>query len=66
MPTLQDLQAGTLPAVQTHSSNNFGDEIIVTDQRSGMSPSQCIEEKLLRLLQDGKSAYRSILPRRPR
>lgn len=69
MPTLQELQAGKtrLTASRPRTSIASGDELIVTDQRSEMSPAQYIEEKLLRLLKDGEFFMNaSISARRPR
>jgi hypothetical protein len=68
MPTLQELQARKprLTASRPRTAMECGDELIVTDQRSAMSPAQCIEEKLLRLLKDADYVGPSGPPRRPR
>jgi hypothetical protein len=68
MPTLQELQTGKFRLAASHPRTTLecGDELIVTDQRSAMSPAQCIEEKLLRLLKDAEYTGSSVSPRRPR
>ncbi len=69
MPSLQELQRGQLrfATTQPRMSNTHDEELIVTDQRCEMSPAQCVEEKLLRLLQHGENLLRSsVSPRRPR
>jgi hypothetical protein len=69
MPSLQELQRGRslFAAAQPRMSSTHDEERIVTDQRCEMSPAQCVEEKLLRLLQHGENLLRSsVSPRRPR
>jgi hypothetical protein len=69
MPTLHDLQRGK-SRNELQSSSAFythEDESIITDERCELSPAQCVEEKLLRLLQGTESLLNSsLVPRRPR
>ena len=69
MPSLQELQRGRTFVESSHSRSLHAhdEELIVTDQRCEMSPAQCVEEKLLKLLQHGNGYVRSSFsPRRPR
>jgi hypothetical protein len=68
MPTLQELQRGRTSIGTAKSRiSHLQDEELVTDQRCEMSPAQCVEEKLLRLLQLDEHSLRTSLPaRRPR
>lgn len=69
MPTLQDLQRGkSRIASRANSTYLLNDEeSIITDQRCELSPAQCVEEKLIRLLQGSENVLTSAFaPRRPR
>jgi hypothetical protein len=69
MPSLQDLQRGNsrLASEPLRVSHSREEEHLVTDDRSQMSPAQCVEEKLSRLLQRSETTLsRAFLSRRPR